>query len=131
MAFAESNCRRRRRLSPAAPLPSISTPRTARSSRSLPRTPPSTLPRQLPEQIRAGHTLTVEDEQAIRDLLSRRDTQIRFLYEREKEFSEAMEDMRRALRSATYKLACAMTWPLRKAKRAVKGKPEQRPASER
>jgi len=78
-------------------------------------------PRRLPEQIRAGHTLTSEDEQAIRDLLARRDTQIRFLYEREKEFSEAMEDMRRALRSASYKLACALTWPLRKAKRALKG----------
>jgi 2OG-Fe(II) oxygenase superfamily len=78
-------------------------------------------PRQLPEQIRAGHTLTSEDELAIRDLLSRRDTQIRFLYEREKEFSEAMEDMRRALRSATYKLACTLTWPLRKVKRSIKG----------
>ncbi len=81
------------------------------------------VPRQLPEQIRAGHTLTAEDEQTIRDLLSRRDTQIRFLYEREKEFSEAMDDMRRALRSATYKLACAITWPLRKAKGAMKGQP--------
>ena len=78
-------------------------------------------PRQLPEQIRAGRTLTSDDEQAIRDLLARRDTQIRFLYEREKEFSEAMQDMRRALGSASYKLACALTWPLRKAKRAVKG----------
>ena len=72
---------------------------------------------------RAGHTLTSEDEQAIRDLLGRRDTQIRFLYEREKEFSEAMEDMRRALSSASYQLACFMTWPLRKAKRALKGPP--------
>jgi hypothetical protein len=78
-------------------------------------------PRQLPEQIRAGRTLTSDDEQAIRDLLARRDTQIRFLYEREKEFSEAMQDMRRALGSASYKLACVLTWPLRKAKRAVKG----------
>ena len=75
-------------------------------------------PRQLPQQIRAGHTLTSEDEQAIRDLLTRRDTQIRFLYEREKEFSEAME---RAFGSATYKLACVLTWPLRKVKRAVRG----------
>ncbi len=79
------------------------------------------VPRQLPEQIRAGHILTSEDERTIRDLLARRDTQIRFLYEREKEFSEAMEDMRRALRSASYKLACVLTWPLRKVKRAVKG----------
>jgi len=77
-------------------------------------------PRRLPEQIRAGHTLTIEDEQTVRDLLARRDTHIRFLYEREKEFSEAMDDMRRALSSASYKLACTLTWPLRKVKRAVK-----------
>ena len=81
------------------------------------------VPRHLPEQIQAGHTLSSEDEQVIRNLLARRDSQIRFLYEREKEFSEAMEDMRRALRSVSYKLACALTWPLRKVKGAVKGPP--------
>ena len=79
-------------------------------------------PRQLPEQIRAGHTLTSEDEQAIRDLLARRDTQIRFLYEREKEFSEAMEETRCALRSPSYKLSRLMTWPLRKIKRSIKAR---------
>lgn len=67
--------------------------------------------RPLPEYIRAGYTLRHEDVDAIRGLLIRRDTQIRYLYEREKEFSEVVHGI---LRSKSFRLFRNLTWPARK-----------------
>lgn len=54
------------------------------------------VPRPLPEHLVPGHVLDEGDLAAVRDLLTRRDTQMRFLYEREKEFSAAIERLRRS-----------------------------------
>jgi Rps23 Pro-64 3,4-dihydroxylase Tpa1-like proline 4-hydroxylase len=43
--------------------------------------------RPLPKHIQAGHTLSEADVYEIRCLLSRRDSQVQFLFEREKDFS--------------------------------------------
>ena len=67
--------------------------------------------RPLPENIRAGYTLRDEDVQAVQSLLVRRDTQIRYLYEREKEFSEIVHGI---LRSRSFRLFRNLTWPARK-----------------
>jgi hypothetical protein len=58
-----------------------------------------------------GHTLSEGDIAAVRNLLVRRDMQIGFLYEREKEFSEVLNSI---LRSNSFRLYRALTWPLRK-----------------
>jgi hypothetical protein len=68
-------------------------------------------PWQLPKHLRAGHTLTYEDMEELRILLQRRDGQIRFLYEREKEFSEALTGM---TQSISFRVGRAVTWPVRK-----------------
>ena len=47
--------------------------------------------RPLPERMRAGYTLREEDILELQALLTRRDTYLKFLYEREKEFSEQLE----------------------------------------
>lgn len=70
--------------------------------------------RPLPEHIRAGHTLSEEDVEEIQTLLARRDRQIRFLYEREKEFMARVEG------SVSYRLGLFLTWPLRKVWRGIK-----------
>jgi Rps23 Pro-64 3,4-dihydroxylase Tpa1-like proline 4-hydroxylase len=75
--------------------------------------------RPLPEQIRAGYTLGEEDVQVVRDLLARRDRQIRFLYEREKKFAATISEI---LGSPTFRLAAAVTWPARKIWRAFRPK---------
>ncbi len=69
------------------------------------------VPRPLPEQFRTGHTLRHEDVDALRILVARRDQQIRFLYEREKEFSTAVQVM---MGSKAYRLYMTMIQPLRK-----------------
>lgn len=45
------------------------------------------VPRPVPEHIRAGYTLKQDDVQQLRDLLTRRDHWIKFLYDREIHFS--------------------------------------------
>jgi hypothetical protein len=52
----------------------------------------------LPEHIRTGHTLSTEDIDLLRCLIERRDTHVRYLYEREMEFS-------RIAQSPTYRAA--------------------------
>lgn len=69
------------------------------------------VPRPLPAQIQAGHTLSEADVAAVHSLLARRDGQIRFLYEREKEFSSVIHGI---LRSKSFRLYRALTWPARK-----------------
>jgi Rps23 Pro-64 3,4-dihydroxylase Tpa1-like proline 4-hydroxylase len=69
------------------------------------------VPRPLPEHLRAGHTLSEEDVVAVQSLITRRDGQIRFLYEREKEFSAVVHGI---LQSKSFRLYRALTWPVRK-----------------
>jgi hypothetical protein len=66
--------------------------------------------RPLPSYIQAGCTLREEDAAEIRTLLARRDSHMRFLYERELEFSELIAGI---TRSPTFRLARALTWPAR------------------
>jgi hypothetical protein len=68
------------------------------------------VPRPLPAHLKPGYTLRPEDLEELEVLIARRDQQIRFLYEREKEFSTTLESV---LRSTTFRLARALTWPLR------------------
>lgn len=70
--------------------------------------------RPLPGHIRPGHTLSEHDVEEIQNLLARRDTQIKFLYDREKEFHAAIEC------SVSYRLGLMLTWPLRRLRRAIK-----------
>ena len=73
--------------------------------------------RPLPGHIRAGYTLREEDVAEIRRLFARRDDHIRFLYEREQEFSVLMEGINKW---RAFRLARAMTWPARALKRVVR-----------
>jgi hypothetical protein len=68
------------------------------------------VPRPLPTHFQAGYTLQPDDVRELEILLQRRDHQIRFLYQREKEFSST-------LRSRSLRLAHALTWPLRQLRR--------------
>lgn len=67
--------------------------------------------RPLPDRIEAGRTLSNEDVEEIRTLITRRDKQIEFLYHRELEFSEAITGI---TASPSFRIGRALTWPLRK-----------------
>jgi len=69
------------------------------------------VPRGLPENFRAGHMLREEDVDAVRALLTRRDMQIRYLYEREIEFSSVVHGI---LRSKSFRLYHILTEPARR-----------------
>ena len=69
------------------------------------------VPRPLPAQFCAGHTLSEEDVAAVESLMARRDGQIRFLYEREKEFSDVLYKI---VHSPSFRIFRACTWPVRK-----------------
>lgn len=73
-------------------------------------------PRPLPEHLKPGHVLREEDLEALTVLLARRDMQIRFLYEREVEFSSALAALPR---SFSFRLGRALTWPARRAARLL------------
>ena len=64
--------------------------------------------RPLPPRFRAGHVLREADAQEVASLLDRRDHHIRFLYEREKEFSVALDLMRN---STAFRLGWLLTRP--------------------
>jgi 2OG-Fe(II) oxygenase superfamily len=66
--------------------------------------------RPLPDRIVPGYTLGEGDIDEMQSLLARRDKQIRFLYDRELKFSEAIEAI---AGSASFRLGRALTWPLR------------------
>ncbi|MDQ6708115.1 MAG: 2OG-Fe(II) oxygenase [Acidobacteriota bacterium] len=68
------------------------------------------VPRELPEHLRPGYTLNDADTEHMQILIARRDAQIRFLYEREMEYSAAMS---RLMRSPSYRIGRALTWPIR------------------
>ena len=62
--------------------------------------------RPLPRHIQPGYTLREEDMDEIQVLLARRDAHIRYLYERELEFT-------RIAQSPSFRLARLLTWPVR------------------
>ena len=75
--------------------------------------------RQLGDQIRAGYTLGEHDVEEIRDLIGRRDSQIKFLYERELRFSSFIDGL---VRSPSFRLGHMLTWPARAARNLVRSR---------
>jgi hypothetical protein len=69
------------------------------------------VPRALPEHLEAGYMLQPADVENLQVLIARRDAQIRFLYERELEFSEALFGI---TRSPSFQVGRFLTWPARK-----------------
>ena len=103
--------------------------------------------RPLPAHLQAGYTLRPEDVLELQVLLSRRDTYLKFLYEREQDFSEQLagrdwrigklqereeellreiaanrEYLRAIDHSPSLRLGKAITWPARKLRSLTKGK---------
>jgi Rps23 Pro-64 3,4-dihydroxylase Tpa1-like proline 4-hydroxylase len=72
------------------------------------------VPRPLPEHLEAGHTLSDDDVFELNLAVARRDEQIRYLYERELEYS-------RIAGSASFRLARALTRPGRWLRDLVRG----------
>jgi Rps23 Pro-64 3,4-dihydroxylase Tpa1-like proline 4-hydroxylase len=72
--------------------------------------------RPLPGHLQAGYTLHEQDVAEIRKLFTRRDDHIRFLYEREQEFSQLMEGINKW---RAFRLARALTAPARGLKRMI------------
>jgi hypothetical protein len=72
--------------------------------------------RQLADHLQPGHTLAEGDVEEIRGLVARRDTQIKFLYEREREFSELISGM---MQSPSFRIGRAITWPARALRRVL------------
>ena len=68
------------------------------------------VPQALPELLEAGYTLTADDVYALQVTMERRNAQIRFLYERELEFSQAITDLRESL---SFRAGRVLTGPLR------------------
>jgi len=69
------------------------------------------VPRPLPERFRAGYTLAASDEEALHVAIERRNSQIRFLYERELEFTRTIFGI---TKSPSFRVGRFLTWPLRK-----------------
>lgn len=69
------------------------------------------VPRGLPPQLAPGYTLRADDVENLEILLSRRDRQIRYLYDRELDLSRALTGV---YRSPSFRLGRSLTWPLRK-----------------
>ena len=75
--------------------------------------------RPLPERIQPGYALGEVDVDELQRLVARRDTQIKFLYERELEFSEALENLRE---SPSFRIGRMLTWPARALRRLIKSR---------
>jgi Rps23 Pro-64 3,4-dihydroxylase Tpa1-like proline 4-hydroxylase len=80
--------------------------------------------RPLPAHLEAGYALQEPDLWELRSLLARRDTHVRFLQQRELEFSKSLEDAAAAiaglekmvaslLGSASFRIGRVLTWPVR------------------
>ena len=74
--------------------------------------------RPLPENVVAGQPLEVSQVDELKELFKRRDQQIRYLRESERELREQLE---RVNRSPSVRLGRALTWPLRKFRDALRG----------
>jgi hypothetical protein len=68
-------------------------------------------PRGLPLELAPGYTLRADDLEDLEMLLSRRDRQIRYLYERELDLSRTLTGV---FRSPSFRLGRFLTWPVRK-----------------
>ncbi len=77
------------------------------------------VPRPLGDHIRTGYTLREQDMEEIRALLVRRDAQIKFLYEREQEFSALIGGL---VRSPSFRLGQMLTWPARAARKLARSR---------
>jgi hypothetical protein len=86
--------------------------------------------RPLPAHLKAGYALRSEDVMELQSLLTRRDTQLQFLYHRELEFSKSLGDATKAIEglnatvasvlgSASFRIGRAITWPVRALKKLV------------
>ena len=76
------------------------------------------VPRPFPEYVAAGQPLEKAQVNELRELFERRNQQIRYLWESERELREQLQ---RIDRSASVRLARALTWPLRKVRDALRG----------
>jgi hypothetical protein len=75
------------------------------------------VPRPFPEEIAEGRTLEASQVGELKELFKRRDQQIRYLRESERELREQLE---RISRSPSVRLGQALTWPLRKVRDALR-----------
>ncbi len=75
------------------------------------------VPRPLPERFASGATLSADDVAELNNLIDRRNQQIRFLWEREREMNDYLAKLHR---SPSVRLGRALTWPLRALRDAVK-----------
>src|SRR5690606_41274485 len=76
------------------------------------------VPRPFPEHVVAGEPLAPVQVAELRELFERRNQQIRYLWESERELREHLE---RVNRSPSVRLGRALTWPLRKVRDALRG----------
>ena len=74
--------------------------------------------RPLPDQIQPGYTLTESDVEELQILLARRDTQIKFLYDRERRFSTLISNL---TQSASFRAGRVVTLPVRLVRNILKG----------
>jgi len=79
------------------------------------------VPRPLPDSVAPGKVLTEIEVAELRTLLQRRDQQIRFLYEREQEYTGVLHSI---LYSPTFRAARVLGWPFRAVRNLIKGRDE-------
>jgi hypothetical protein len=73
--------------------------------------------RPLSERIQCGYTLGEQDVEELRVLLKRRDAQIKFLYDREFEFSSLIAGL---VGSPSFRIGQLLTWPARAARKLLR-----------
>lgn len=73
--------------------------------------------RPLSDRIQSGYTLADQDVEDLRVLIKRRDAQIKFLYEREVEFSALISGL---VRSPSFRIGQLLTWPARAARKLLR-----------
>jgi Rps23 Pro-64 3,4-dihydroxylase Tpa1-like proline 4-hydroxylase len=73
--------------------------------------------RPLSDRIQCGYTLDEEDVEELRVLIKRRDAQIKFLYDRETEFTSFIA---RLVRSPSFRIGQVLTWPARAARKLLR-----------
>jgi hypothetical protein len=71
----------------------------------------------LSNRIQPGYTLSDEDVEELRVLIKRRDAQIKFLYDREMEFSSLIAAL---VRSPSFRIGQVLTWPARAARKLLR-----------